>query len=63
LAVDASWQTGVSEHETGFLSGRRGEGMAQESGDHPDAAASRIRWVRQLAQTGKADDDRSYCPT
>jgi hypothetical protein len=23
--------------------------MAQEFGDHPDAAASRMRWVRQLA--------------
>ncbi len=27
--------------------------MAQEFGDHPDAAASRMRWVRQLA-TGVA---------
>ena len=26
--------------------------MAQEFGDHPDAAASRMRWARQLAQTG-----------
>ena len=25
--------------------------MAQEFGDHPDAAASRMRWVRQLALT------------
>ena len=25
--------------------------MAQEFGDHPDAAASRMRWVRQLAGT------------
>ena len=25
--------------------------MAQEFGDHPDAAASRMRWARQLAQT------------
>jgi hypothetical protein len=25
--------------------------MAQEFGDHPDAAANRMRWVRQLAQT------------
>jgi hypothetical protein len=24
--------------------------MAQEFGDHPDAAARRMRWVRQLAQ-------------
>jgi hypothetical protein len=23
--------------------------MAQEFGDHPDAAAERMRWVRQLA--------------
>ena len=27
--------------------------MAQEFGDHPDAAASRMRWVRQLAQAGE----------
>jgi hypothetical protein len=27
--------------------------MAQEFGDHPGAAASRMRWVRQLAQTGE----------
>jgi len=25
--------------------------MAQEFGDHPDAAASRMRWVRQLVRT------------
>ncbi|MCW2540617.1 MAG: hypothetical protein JWN95_2342 [Frankiales bacterium] len=25
------------------------EQMAQEFGDHPDAAANRMRWVRQLA--------------
>jgi len=24
--------------------------MAQEFGDHPDAAARRMRWVRQLVQ-------------
>jgi hypothetical protein len=24
--------------------------MAQEFGDHPDAAASRMRWVRQLTR-------------
>jgi len=30
--------------------GRAGR-MAQEFGDHSDAAASRMRWVRQLAQT------------
>jgi hypothetical protein len=27
--------------------------MAQEFGDHPDAAASRMHWVRQLPQTGE----------
>jgi hypothetical protein len=30
--------------------------MAQEFGDHPDAAASRVRWVRQL--TRAAGDGR-----
>ena len=28
--------------------------MAQEFGDHPDAAASRMRWVRQLLAYGPA---------
>ena len=28
--------------------------MAQEFGDHPDAAARRMRWVRQLAQPARA---------
>ena len=28
--------------------------MAQESGDHPDAAAERMRWVRQLAAQAAA---------
>ena len=28
--------------------------MAQEFGDHPDAAASRMRWVRQLLACGPA---------
>ena len=28
--------------------------MAQEFGDHPDAAASRMRWVRQLITKGSA---------
>jgi len=28
--------------------------MAQEFGDHPDAAASRMRWVRQLITPGAA---------
>jgi hypothetical protein len=26
--------------------------MAQEFGDHPDAAATRMRWVRQLIAQG-----------
>jgi hypothetical protein len=32
--------------------------MAQEFGDHPDAAAGRMRWVRQLPLRGEADDER-----
>jgi len=28
--------------------------MAQEFGDHPDAAARRMRWVRQLIAQGTA---------
>jgi hypothetical protein len=28
--------------------------MAQEFGDHPDAAATRMRWVRQLIASGPA---------
>ena len=28
--------------------------MAQEFGDHPDAAANRMRWVRQLIAQGPA---------
>jgi hypothetical protein len=29
--------------------------MAQEFGDHPDAAARRMRWVRQLTQPAGGD--------
>jgi hypothetical protein len=29
--------------------------MAQEFGDHPDAAATRMRWARQLAVWPRAD--------
>jgi len=36
--------------------GRAGR-MAQEFGDYPDTAASRMRWVRQFAQT--PGEDRS----
>jgi hypothetical protein len=32
--------------------------MAQEFGDHPDAAAGRMRWVRQLPLRREADDER-----
>jgi hypothetical protein len=39
-------------HQFG-LSGCAGR-MAQEFGDHPDAAASRMRWVRQLITQGPA---------
>jgi hypothetical protein len=47
----------LAELVTGLRHGLLGRGlgvggrMAQEFGDHPDAAASRIRWLRQLAQT------------
>jgi len=34
----------VRQFGAGGCAGR----MAQEFGDHPDAAASRMRWVRQL---------------
>jgi hypothetical protein len=34
----------VQQFGTGGCAGR----MAQEFGDHPDAAARRMRWVRQL---------------
>jgi hypothetical protein len=34
----------VQQFGIGGCAGR----MAQEFGDHPDAAASRMRWVRQL---------------
>jgi hypothetical protein len=32
--------------------------MAQEFGDHPDAAAGRMRWVRQLLAYGPAAQRR-----
>ena len=40
----------VQEFGVGGCAGR----MAQEFGDHPDAAASRMRWVRQLIAQGPA---------
>jgi hypothetical protein len=33
--------------------------MAQEFGDHPDAAAQRMRWVRQLARPAGRPDSHS----
>jgi hypothetical protein len=44
----AAWGSG--EGPAGPASGCAGR-MAQEFGDHPDAAPSRMRWARQLAQT------------
>jgi hypothetical protein len=44
----AAWGSG--ERPAGPASGCAGR-MAQEFGDHPDAAASRMRRVRQLAKT------------
>jgi hypothetical protein len=40
----------VQQFGLGGCAGR----MAQEFGDHPDAAASRMRWVRQLITQGPA---------
>jgi hypothetical protein len=40
----------VQQFGVGGCAGR----MAQEFGDHPDAAASRMRWVRQLIAQGSA---------
>lgn len=39
--------------------------MAQEFGDHPEAAAERMRWVRQLAgePSASASPDASRPPT
>ena len=40
----------VQQFGIGGCAGR----MAQEFGDHPDAAARRMRWVRQLIAEGPA---------
>jgi hypothetical protein len=40
----------VQQFGVGGCAGR----MAQEFGDHPDAAARRMRWVRQLIAQGTA---------
>ena len=42
--VAAAISCAVKQFGIGGCAGR----MAQEFGDHPDAAASRMRWVRQL---------------
>ena len=45
----------VQQFGIGGCAGR----MAQEFGDHPDAAARRMRWVRQLI--AQAETPRSTC--
>jgi hypothetical protein len=40
----------IRQFGTGGCAGR----MAQEFGDHPDVAATRMRWVRQLTALGPA---------
>ena len=42
--VATAIRAAVQQFGIGGCAGR----MAQEFGDHPDAAASRMRWVRQL---------------
>ena len=44
--VAAAVTRAVRQFGAGGCAGR----MAQEFGDHPDAAARRMRWVRQLVQ-------------
>ena len=44
--VAAAMTSAVRQFGIGGCAGR----MAQEFGDHPDAAARRMRWVRQLVQ-------------
>ena len=48
--VAAAISRAVQQFGIGGCAGR----MAQEFGDHPDAAASRMRWVRQLIASGRA---------
>ena len=48
--VAAAISRAVQQFGTGGCAGR----MAQEFGDHPDAAARRMRWVRQLIAQGPA---------
>ena len=48
--VATSISRAIQQFGLGGCAGR----MAQEFGDHPDAAASRMRWVRQLITQGPA---------
>jgi hypothetical protein len=48
--VAAAISRAVQQLGAGGCAGR----MAQEFGDHPDAAASRMRWIRQLIAQGPA---------
>ena len=48
--VAAAISCAVKQFGIGGCAGR----MAQEFGDHPDAAASRMRWVHQLITQGPA---------
>ena len=48
--VAAAISRAVAQFGTGGCAGR----MAQEFGDHPDAAAARMRWARQLIAQGPA---------
>ena len=48
--VSTAISRAVQQYGIGGCAGR----MAQEFGDHPDAAASRMRWVRQLITQGSA---------
>ena len=48
--VTAAISRAVQQFGIGGCAGQ----MAQEFGDHPDAAASRMRWVRQLIAQGPA---------
>ena len=48
--VATAISSAVQQFGTGGCAGR----MAQEFGDHPDAAAARMRWARQLIAQGPA---------
>jgi hypothetical protein len=50
--VAAAISHAVQQFGIGGCAGR----MAQEFGDHPDAAARRMRWVRQLITQGLATE-------